>query len=541
MSSNVYTNHAASTSTKTSKVMSGTTPQTEAIPGRQADMKANNAGGVSFTLDMWGVLDRFIMIGSESAGYYVGEKDVTKQSFDNTKKCIKANGKRVVARVLEYSLAGRAPKNDPAVVVLALAAVFGNAETQAAAYDALPKVARTGTWLFLFVSILDSLGKWNAAAKRGVAKWYTGRDMDRLAVQLLKYQSRNGWAHRDVLRLAHVKPSNPVQSNLFRYAVGKDLEQGAPVPQLLVDFELLKRADSKKDVLRIVESNSAVSWEMVPTQWHKDKDIMSALLPNMGLTAVIRKLGALTAHGLIGNMSDATKLVVAKLRDVEALKKQRVHPVTILQAMKQYSAGRGERGSLTWSADRHVVDALDDSFYAAFAAVEPSNENYFLGVDISGSMTGAKVNGSPNLTAAEVAGVMALVIAKNEPWCFIGGFNTSIKPLNISPNMRLDAVLRAMSGWDGASTNCAAAFEYALQKKMAVDKFVIITDNETYAGCQGHPVQVLNRYRQATGRRAKCVVIGTSVSEFTIADPKDGGMLDCAGFDSAAPQIISQL
>jgi 60 kDa SS-A/Ro ribonucleoprotein len=35
-------------------------------------------------------------------------------------------------------------------------------------------------------------------------------------------------------------------------------------------------------------------------------------------------------------------------------------------------------------------------------------------------------------------------------------------------------------------------------------------------------------------------VIGTSVSKFTIADPKDGGMLDIAGFDSAAPQIISQ-
>jgi hypothetical protein len=31
------------------------------------------------------------------------------------------------------------------------------------------------------------------------------------------------------------------------------------------------------------------------------------------------------------------------------------------------------------------------------------------------------------------------------------------------------------------------------------------------------------------------------MSEFTVADPQDAGMLDIAGFDSAAPQIIAQL
>jgi 60 kDa SS-A/Ro ribonucleoprotein len=36
-------------------------------------------------------------------------------------------------------------------------------------------------------------------------------------------------------------------------------------------------------------------------------------------------------------------------------------------------------------------------------------------------------------------------------------------------------------------------------------------------------------------------VIATSVSSFTIADPKDSGMLDIAGFDSAAPQLIAAL
>lgn len=535
--SSVYTDFALENSTKATKVV---TPQSSPIPGREAEMARNNAGGFTFTLDDWGVLDRFLMIGSEGGGYYVGEKDVTKQSFATAKRCIAADGLRVVARALEYSLSGRAPKNDPAVVTLALAAVYGDAATKAAAYEALPKVARTGTWLFLFVSILDSLGKWNAEAKRGVAKWYTGKADDRLAVQVLKYQSRNGWSHRDVLRLAHVKPTNEVQSNVFRYAVGKDLALGAPVPQLLVDFETLKRTDSKQEVLRLIESNRDLTWEMVPTQWHKDKDVLAALLPNMGLTAVTRKLGILTQHGVIDFMSEGTKQVIAKLSDAEALRKQRVHPITLLQALRQYSVGHGERGSAAWKPVQRVVDALDDAFYAAFEYGEKSDESYLLGVDCSGSMFGAKVNGSPNLTAAEVAGVMALAVVKQQSNYWIGGFNTKMSELAISPKMRLDRVLQVMSDFDWGGTDVSQVALHGAQHNIVADKLVILTDNETYAGCV-QPTQALRDYRQKVNKpMAAQVVIGTSVSEFTVADPKDPLQLDIAGFDAAAPQIISQ-
>ena len=535
--SNVYANFANATTTKASKVV---TPQSQAIPGREAEMKINNAGGVTFTLDSWGVLDRFLMIGSEKGNYYVGERDITKQSFDTVKKCLKEDGLRVVNRALEYSLAGRAPKNDPAVVAIALAAVYGDDATKAAAYEALPKIARTGTWLFLFVSILDALGKWNAAAKRGVAKWYTNKDMDRLAVQLLKYQSRNGWAHRDVLRLAHVKPSNEVQSNLFRYAVGKDLVEGAPVPQLLVDFEMLKRTDSKKDVLSLIESNSALTWEMVNTKFLSDKDVLFALVKNMGLTAVIRKLGVLTQHGVIAPLSEGSKLVISKLSDVEALRKQRVHPITLLQAMKQYTTGHGHRGSATWNPDQRVVDALDDAFYAAFDTQEKTDDSYLVGVDCSGSMFGAMVNGSPNLRAADVAAVMALAVVKNQPNYWIGGFNTRMGELKITPKMRLDKVLDVMQRFNWGGTDVSLPALHATQHRMNVDKLVVITDNETWAG-RIQPTQALRDYRQKMGKpMTSQIVIGTSVSEFTVADPKDPLQLDIAGFDSAAPQIISQ-
>ncbi len=78
----------------------------------------------------------------------------------------------------------------------------------------------------------------------------------------------------------------------------------------------------------------------------------------------------------------------------------------------------------------------------------------------------------------------------------------------------------------------------AQEEKMEVDTFIIITDNETWAG-NIHPHIALQKYRQASGINAKCIVMAMSVSGFTIADPKDSGMLDVVGFDTDVPQIIA--
>lgn len=516
------------------------TPQTAPIPGREAEMAKNSAGGFTFTLDMWGYLDRFLILGSDKPSYYASAQKLTKDAAKNVLSCINADGVKTVNRIVEISQGGRAPKNDPAVFALALCAINGNSETVSAAYDALPKVCRIGTHLFQFVAALDEMGKWNAAAKRGVAAWYTKRNEDRLAVQLLKYQSRDGWAHRDVLRLAHVKPANDTQSNLFRYAVkGADgMVKGMPVPELLVAYEMLKRDPSKKTALSIIEQHKDITWEMLPTELHRDKDVMAALIPNMGMTALIRKLGQLTDIGVIKPLSEDMKNVIAKLTDADAIKAGRVHPITILNAFNQYKKGRGDKGSLTWTPVQQVLDALNDAFYDSFQYIESTGQGYLMGVDCSGSMFGTSVSGANNLTAAEVAGVMALAVVKREPNYWIGGFNTRMGELKITPSMRLDKVLDVMRRFSWGGTDCALPMLHALEHKMdGVNKFVAITDNETWAG-RVQPVQALAQYRQRYVKDAKLIVCGTSVTNFTIADPKDPGMLDIAGFDSAAPQLI---
>jgi 60 kDa SS-A/Ro ribonucleoprotein len=90
------------------------TSQDQPIPGREAQMAKNSAGGYVFTVSPWDRLDRFLILGREGGTYYVGERQLTGDNAKNLIACIKQDGERVVDQIVAVSEAGRAPKNDPA-------------------------------------------------------------------------------------------------------------------------------------------------------------------------------------------------------------------------------------------------------------------------------------------------------------------------------------------------------------------------------------------------------------------------------------------
>ena len=88
-------------------------------------------------------------------------------------------------------------------------------------------------------------------------------------------------------------------------------------------------------------------------------------------------------------------------------------------------------------------------------------------------------------------------------------------------------------------TDCAQPMLYAMEKNLKVDVFIVYTDSETHSGGI-HPSEALRQYRAASGVDAKLIVVAMTSNGFTLADPNDSGMLDIAGFDSAAPDIMGE-
>lgn len=527
------------------------TPQSLPIPGRESEMQQNNAGGFAFTADSFTRMERFLILGSEGGTYYVGESDITKQNVDNVRACIKSDGRRAVEMIVQISEAGRAPKNDPALYALALAASADNPETRVLALAALPKVARIGTHLFSFCAYVSTMRGWGPGLRKAVAKWYTERPADQLAYQLVKYQQRNGWSHRDVLRLAHVEGQN---TPLMRWAIGannearevtaKRIERKAsyPVaagelPAIIRAFEAAKGAETAGPLIGLIAEHG-LTHEMIPTQHLKSPAVWDALLAKMPVAAMVRSLGRMGACGLLKPLSEAGKTVTARLGDRDMIRAARLHPIALLSALLTYKSGRGQKGSLEWPVVPQVVDALNDAFYLAFEYVEPTGKNFFLGVDVSGSMTAGTVAGTAGLTPNMGAAAMAMLIARTEPNYFIGGFSTSFVDLGISAKDRLDtAMKKAQRNFGG--TDCAVAIKYAMAHQIPVDAFVIITDGETWAG-DVHASQAIVTYRKKTGRDAQLITMNMIANRTKLTDPADAGSLDVVGFDASVPQVINQ-
>ncbi|HET9958477.1 MAG TPA: TROVE domain-containing protein [Polyangiaceae bacterium] len=522
------------------------TPQTEKAAPNQVQ---NNAGGFSFQITPQQQLERWLVLGSEGGTYYVTEKKLTRDNAKTVIACLDADGPGTVSMIASFSESGRAPKNDPAIFALAIASGHSDSATRKAALDALPRVCRTGTHLFQFASVVKNFRGWGRGLRSAVGRWYSEKSPDQLAYQIAKYQQREGWSHRDLMRLAHPGPKHAA---IYRYIVtgagalgDREVKRGERVssyagvgelPPFLAAVEEAKQADEHRTILLIREHG--LTHEMVNSEHLRSPDVWEALLERMPLTAMLRSLARMTNIGLLKPLSNAATKVGDTVSNEARLKKARVHPIQVLSALMTYKQGHGMRGSLTWSPAPQIVDALDAGFYAAFGAIEPSGARTLLGIDVSGSMGGSKLVGIDGLTARHGAAVMAMVTARVEKQWHILGFSDRLVDLPITPRQRLDDVISTMDRLPFGRTDCAQPMLHAAANGLNVDVFHVYTDNETWCG-NIHPHQALGAYRAKNGINSKLAVIAFSATNFSIADPSDARELDFVGFDAAAPQVLA--
>ena len=367
-------------------------PQWVPLPGQAP----NSAGGFAWAVDAWTRLRRFLILGSEGGSYYASEWTLTRENAQAVEQCVREDGLRAVAEIVRVSDEGRAPKNDPALYALALAAGLGDVETRRAALEALPQVARTGTHLFQFASFVEGFRGWGRSLRRAVGRWYAAQPVDALAYQAVKYRQREGVTHRDLLRLAH--PAAPGRrrqpeldvsdehARLFEWIV-RGGETGRPAAPRRGLRPRAGGGDAAASRRRSSASTGCRA-RRCSREHLTSPEVWEALLEDMPMTALIRNLATMTRVGVLAPGSDGTAKAVAQLGDADRIRRARVHPIAVLAALRTYASGRGARGRGEWNPVREIVDALDAAFYTAFGNVEPAGKRLLLALDVSGSMTG---------------------------------------------------------------------------------------------------------------------------------------------------------
>jgi 60 kDa SS-A/Ro ribonucleoprotein len=542
------------------------------LQSEQADprQQRNAAGGYVFETDELSRLRRFLTIGTQGGTYYTGERELTKENATALLDLIRTRGLDVVAEIVAISTAGRAPKQNPAIFALAACAGVGDGETRAAALAVLPQVARTGTHLFLFAQYVEQFRGWGRGLRRAVAGWYLSKPVDRLAYQLIKYRQRNGWTHRDLLRLSHPKielftgededgavwvdGDGLARSLAFEFACGRLPAATAELPtafdslRLIEGFQRAQASPNANETARLVQKYG-LPWEaLIPEHLNSPAVWVAMLEKRMPQTALMRNLPKITQVGLMSSVAVRANICEQLATGMAQAK---VHPVNVLIALRTYAGGHSVRGSASWEPDRRVVDALDAGFYEAFGGVEPSGKRTLIALDVSGSMGYQNIAGLP-ITPREAAAAMAMVTLATEPDVEVVGFTSDgrrsgwgwrneyngISVLDLSPRRRLDDVVRYVSGLPFGGTDCALPWTWALEQGREFDTIATYTDNETWAG-PIHVHQATRRYREQTGIPARSITCAMTATSWSVNDPTDQLALDVAGFDSAVPNLIA--
>lgn len=515
--------------------------------------RIENSTGVAYNykVDDLARLDRFLLLGTSGGTFYSNEQSLTKENAAHVIECFNKYGTKAVDRIVEVSTEGLAPKQQPAIFALAIAAAHNDVAVRKAALEAMPQVCRTASTLFQFLEYVTTLRGWGRTLKRSVRNWYNDKAVDDLVYQIVKYRNRNGWTHKDALQLSHALPGDSIsRKRLYDWVYDENSmveEVFDENLRLLYNYEDLQRATDSTRVVEILKSNRNIPFEAIPNHFLKDESVWKQLVSNgLPMTAALRNLARLSSLRVTDDAIVQETLIEA-FEDERRIQKSRLHPMNIYNALINYQSGQNR--NMSWLPNRRIIDALDGAFYKAFKNVTPSNKRILVAVDVSGSMSTWKANGFDNMTAAQASAAMSLVTVATEPQSDVIVFDSSARWSTISPAMRLDTVYREF-GWRGGATDCSAPYKWIIQNDKKYDAVVMYTDSETnvesgYYGYgynrpnENYVYDALDAVRGLGPRDMKAINVAMSANDLTFSRETDVNTLDVAGFGADTPQAIS--
>jgi 60 kDa SS-A/Ro ribonucleoprotein len=517
------------------------TPQKQPIPGREAEMIQGRSGGYMFKAQLWQTLRRCLLIGTAQSTYYAGKNALTNDFVNTLEKAIAENPAHVASEIV-YASDGRAINNSAPIFALVLLSMGETPEAKKAFQEIFPQVVRTGSHFYEWLNYTKSVRGFGKIVREAGQSWLARENVKELAYQLLKYQQRQGFSHRDALRLFHVKPPTKEHNQLFQWVLNgwEKLPQQIPSEALaqIWWYEWLKR---NPDKTHHAISKGRLTHEMAAPVGKMDKQAWQLLFQDMPIGALLRNLGSLTEIGILqANAKKNLARVEKVLNSREHLRKGRIHPIDVLKALKTYqSGGQLGKSKKTWIPVPQIIDILEKALELSFDALPPTGKVFLHAVDVSGSMSCYTVD-SIGLSCCEIATTMALATAKAEKHYAIRGFSTVFSDLGISAKDSFRDAIAKASNQNFGGTDASVAYDWMIKHKFYADVVCFWTDCESWAG-RRHPSQALAEYRRLVNPNVKAVYVTLAPYQISLVDPQDPLSWDMAGFDPGAPRLIQML
>ena len=300
---------------------------------------------------------------------------------------------------------------------------------------------------------------------------------------LLKYDTDSkGYRFADVLQLAHVKPKDARQSDLFSHALDRRYGASADVPASLSMINardgLMKTAvGSRKGLLNsTLLKDAGMTWEALSgwLQGPMDAKAWEAVIPSMGYMAKLRNLRNFLQAGV---SSAVLRGVLNDISDPEQVAKSKQFPFRFLSA---YNANKG---------NLKVAAALEEALEASLSNVPALSGRTLILVDRSGSMFGYH-RSDQELTMADKAAIFGSALALRAEDATLVQFGTTAAEISFKKTDSILPMLSKYRSLGGTSTASAVKKFFS-----GHDRVVIITDEQYggygYYGSGGDPSDVV--------------------------------------------------
>ena len=309
----------------------------------------------------------------------------------------------------------------------------------------------------------------------------------------LKYDGEGHPSWKDLLLFVDRKKDYPVSKELFEYLVNGKIVNPEKTPIIAAHKQLAQQKEFGPEAQRLARQ-CHVSHEVLVSQFGGKPEVYEALVGQMGYMALLRNL----ANFLTANVSsEAIGAVCNKLADRDQVLKSKQLPFRFYsarQALTAYDAGetwgkskKHTRSFEAWDQRKkqEILSALDSAMGHAASNMPQFVGDTCIAIDISGSMANRLSEDSELLLVDAAAMLAALAVkasvgANGTVHCV--AFATNPVLLNLSTQDSVLSLMQQIKRTDvgGHATYASKVVELLLQRKIKVDRFVLLSDMQCY-------------------------------------------------------------
>ncbi len=343
---------------------------------------------------------------------------------------------------------------------------------------------------------------------------------------------------RDLVRMAHPKPSSDQKRELFGWLSGHVESKSVSVNASVMALQKLKGTTDVAEQVQLIREGRLPYEAVSAVVTSPDVEVWRALLEQAPTFNLMRNLATFHRHGVFAN-SQSVELAVSKLTREGAMRQAKILPFRAYQAWKAYSALEGH--------DLRIVAALSDALTNSVANMPLFTGRVCIAPDVSGSMhCPIKPNvpgkmyrsSSDELSCMEVAGIFAAGLLARSANAVVLPFSNDVIDVRLNPRDSVLANAQTISSIGGGGTAMAAPVDRLLEQRDVVDLYVAITDSEDWIG---RFEDSWRRYKAEVAPAAKAVLVTVVPDPYRVVPESTSDVHYVHGWSDAVLRYVSEI